>query len=519
MASIEKTVFISYRRKDISWALAVYQYLTNKNYDVFFDYTSIRSGDFAQIIASNIRGRAHFLLILTPTSLDRYSEPNDWLKREIETAIDEKRNIIPLFFEGFSFNSPGVAQKLTGKLSLITHYNGLDIPAGYFMEAMERLSEKYLDVPLDAVIHPVSTEIRTASEKEQRAVNQALEQKRADIEELVKPAETPFIPSKWVGGESQLSKLRLFGIGALILFAGAFAIAGVNFLYQNSNSLKPTDAPRASPVSFSLTITQTPFPTRTLLVEPTRTAPPSPTSSSNARTKTSPKDGMVLVFIPAGKFMMGSNTGLADQQPVHEVTLDPFWMDQTEVTNSMYAKCVDVGTCKVPAKVESQTHTIYYGNSQFDSYPVIYVDWYSAKTYCEWVDRRLPTESEWEMAARGEDGRTYPWGNEPPNNNLLNYNSAVGDTVKVGTYPSGASPYGVLDFAGNVWEWVADRYDGSYYSVAPTANPKGPDLGGKRVLRGGSWHGTADLIQSTLRRGDSPSWEDQYLGFRCAASE
>src|SRR5687768_8141417 len=112
MARIEKTIFISYRRKDISWALAVYQYLTSQKYDVFFDYTSLSSGDFEQVIVSNIRARAHFLLILTPTALDRCHEPGDWLRREIEAAVDEKRNIIPLFFDGFTFNSPDVAQKL-----------------------------------------------------------------------------------------------------------------------------------------------------------------------------------------------------------------------------------------------------------------------------------------------------------------------------------------------------------------------------------------------------------------------
>src|SRR5687768_8507339 len=160
MASIEKTVFISYRRKDRYEALAVYQYLTSQLYEVFLDYTSIPSGDFEQIIVSNIKARAHFVLILTPTALDRCSEPGDWLRREIETAIEEKRNIIPLFFDDFNFSAPGVAEKLTGKLGAIKRYNGLDIPAGYFTEAMERLCEKYLNVPLNAVIHPVSTEVR-----------------------------------------------------------------------------------------------------------------------------------------------------------------------------------------------------------------------------------------------------------------------------------------------------------------------------------------------------------------------
>jgi hypothetical protein len=186
MARIEKTVFISYRRKDISWALAVYQYLTSQKYDVFFDYTSIPSGDFEQIIVSNIKARAHFVLILTPTALDRCSQPGDWLRREIETAIDEKRNIIPLFFDGFNFGSSAVSEKLTGKLATLPRYNGLDIPSGYFMEGMQRLCGRYLNVPLNAVLHPVPTEVRKVVIEEQVAANKALVQKSADIKKLVK---------------------------------------------------------------------------------------------------------------------------------------------------------------------------------------------------------------------------------------------------------------------------------------------------------------------------------------------
>lgn len=188
MANIEKTVFISYRRKDAYAALAVYQYLTSQHYDVFLDYTSIPSGDFEQSIVSNIKARAHFILILTPTALERSSEPGDWLRREIETAIDEKRNIIPLFFEGFNFSAPGVAAKLTGKMGAIRRYNGLDIPTGYFEAAMERLCERYLNVPLDAVIHPVPSEVRKWVREERVAANLALQENKEDIDKLVKPA-------------------------------------------------------------------------------------------------------------------------------------------------------------------------------------------------------------------------------------------------------------------------------------------------------------------------------------------
>lgn len=302
MARIEKTVFISYRRKDISWALAVYQYLTSQKYDVFFDYTSIPSGDFEQIIVSNIRARAHFVLILTPTALDRCSEPGDWLRREIETAIDEKRNIIPIFFDGFNFGSPNIAEKLTGKLGAIRRYNGLDIPSGYFLEAMERLSERYLNVPLDAVIHPISTEVRKAVKEEQSAVNQALIQKWEDIKELLKPAEEksveteqsptematdpPSPPWRSIRGISHRANFRLFGIGAGILLLAILGIVGIKELMPaivGEETPSPTQTNREVVDESTLTSTLAPtVPTSTstsstpTLIVPTNTAISSP---------------------------------------------------------------------------------------------------------------------------------------------------------------------------------------------------------------------------------------------------
>lgn len=199
MAQIEKTVFISYRRSDVYTALAVYENLKNQGYNIFFDYRSIASGDFEQVISSNIRARAHFLLILTPTALDRCNEPGDWLRREIELAIDEKRNIVPLFFKGFHFgassksgvskwlpfNKPDV---LTGKLKDLTRYNGLNVHEDYFDEAMVRLRTDYLNKPLDTVLHPVSTEVQKVVEEEKSAADEAIKQIE-DAKESEKPVE------------------------------------------------------------------------------------------------------------------------------------------------------------------------------------------------------------------------------------------------------------------------------------------------------------------------------------------
>ena len=181
MGQIEKTVFISYRRTNLPWALNIYQYLTYHNYDAFFDYESIDSGDFEQVIIGNIKARAHFLVLLTPSALERCVDPNDWLRREIETALDEKRNIIPLFLENFSFGSPSISKSLTGKLAQLKNYNGLNVHTDYFQEAMERLCTRFLDVPLDAVLHPVPHTVQQIVEEQKVAANQAARVKQEEL--------------------------------------------------------------------------------------------------------------------------------------------------------------------------------------------------------------------------------------------------------------------------------------------------------------------------------------------------
>ncbi|HMD81240.1 MAG TPA: formylglycine-generating enzyme family protein, partial [Anaerolineales bacterium] len=231
-------------------------------------------------------------------------------------------------------------------------------------------------------------------------------------------------------------------------------------------------------------------------------------------TMISDKDDMILVYVPAGEFTMGSDSGEAHEKPVHMVSLDAFWIDQTEVTNAMYAKCVQDGACSQP------DDTSIYSDSNYANHPVVYVSWNNAKAYCEWADRRLPTEAEWEKAARGENAFTYPWGNDAPNNNLLNYNIAVGDRTDVGKYPDGASPYGALDMAGNVWEWVADWFDANYYATLGeiARNPQGPISGQDRVVRGGSWYDGDYYVRSALRSRNDPAYSDSGIGLRCSRS-
>jgi tetratricopeptide (TPR) repeat protein len=178
MDRIEKTVFLSYRRTNIPWALAIFQNLTHHGYDVFLDYSGIASGDFEQVILGNITARAHFVVLLTPSALERCREPGDWLRREIETALASRRNIVPLMLEGFAFGSPAFAGQLTGTLGALRNYNGLPIPTEYFEEAMARLRSRYLNIPLTAVLQSVSPSTkRAANEQKAAAKNAPLVQK------------------------------------------------------------------------------------------------------------------------------------------------------------------------------------------------------------------------------------------------------------------------------------------------------------------------------------------------------
>ena len=216
-----------------------------------------------------------------------------------------------------------------------------------------------------------------------------------------------------------------------------------------------------------------------------------------------------MVYVPAGEFIMGSDEGDSDEQPVHTLYLDAFYIDKYEVTNTQYWECVEAGACDAPLK------TTYYDNADYAQHPVVYVSWDDADTYCRWVDKRLPTEAEWEKACRGTTGWTYPWG-EGIDCDHAQYSECGGRTVPVGSKPKGASRYGAWDMAGNVWEWVADWYDSDYYSQSPARNPPGPDSDKGRVLRGGSWYYRRKDARCSSRDWVNPWYRGGNVGFRCA---
>ena len=334
----------------------------------------------------------------------------------------------------------------------------------------------------------------------------------------------------------------VWGLGGACLLALA---TGVFVLVMKKGDSPPSPATAALP-------TETPI--TALPTEP----PPAPTMSSTATflppslgdTWLRPGDGAMMVYVPAGEFEMGNDDDgvedafqmcmryrghcerewFEDEQPVHTVALDGFWMDRTEVTNAQYQQCVESGACGPPAERGSHTRDSYYGDSAYDNHPVINVSWYQARSYCDWVGARLPTEAEWEYTARGPDGRMFPWGNEF--GARLNYCDAncvldwadeaiddgYVDTAPVGSFPRGASWCGVLDIAGNVWEWSADWYDDSYYARSTHRNPAGTSSGEYRILRGSSWYSNRSYTRSTYRYSNTPDYFDVDVGFRCVIS-
>lgn len=269
-----------------------------------------------------------------------------------------------------------------------------------------------------------------------------------------------------------------------------------------------------------------------------------------------PADGMAMVRVPAGEFVMGSDragvdyavalcrrfgtdaatalatcqrSAFADEQPAHTVTLDVFWLDRTEVTNGQYRLCEASGRCTPPENEGSYSRALYHREPGFAGYPVVWVTWQQAAEYCRWAGARLPSEAEWEYAARGTEGRLYPWGDEfdgvrlnycdarrdaGPNDGSVD--DGYADTAPVGSYPAGASWAGALDLAGNVREWVADWY--GRYPAEPQDSPTGPANGDARIPRGGSWLDKPDDVRSANRGANDPDYTRHKVGFRCAWS-
>ena len=272
--------------------------------------------------------------------------------------------------------------------------------------------------------------------------------------------------------------------------------------------------------------------------------------------KTREADNMLMLFVPGGEFSMGidhigmryaldlcrqvkgtvgagvcQGTSFANEMPTHPVSLESFWIDRTEVTNQQYGLCVEEDGCTPPAEPGSFTRDEYFYGEEFSDYPVVWITRDQAAAYCSWAGGRLPSEAEWEYAARGPENRTFPWGDEfdPSLANYCDASCAFGvidptyddgfpETAPVGSFPAGVSWCGALDMAGNVREWVADWFQDDYYGLSPEHNPQGPESGEVRVVRGGSWYDLVADVRVARRKPMGPSYPSPLIGFRCARS-
>lgn len=385
------------------------------------------------------------------------SDESKWVEKEILLALEEKKEIFPLLLRGRRF-----------PLLIDTQYENL-------------------------------TSGQLPSESFYKRLGRVISQKGVTIEAPLEP-------------ESLSPKLLMLGVLVAII-----GVAWGVYAFYASGNVPVTPAPTSKPAATiaaiatqPIPIVNSPIPTLTNTPIPLEDKPAPAGAAATPQTITA-SDVSPMVLVPAGPFEMGSESVGSSERPVHTVTLDSFYIDTYEVTNAQYAACVAAGGCVQPACPER------YEAETKKNHPVVCVSWYQAQKYCEWRGGRLPTEAEWEKAARGTDGRTYPWGDKPPDGMLLNFDRNVADTTPVGNYPKGVSPYGAYDMAGNAWEWVADWYDENYYSNSPAENPLGPQNGDYKVLRGGGWQRSESNARVTYRNVDSPGNQYIIFGFRCAA--
>ena len=447
--------------------------------NVWYDISGLGGGvRFQGEIKKALGSSQYLIVVLSPDSVT-----SEWVEREYLFANSLGMEIIPLFFKS------------------------CDLPLFF-------LSRQYIDV---------------RGKNYKRNYNEILSALDVVLVAPEKKVDTPK-PKKERTKRKWDSKIVgiLIALGSMLLL-----IFGLPVLYnQLENTTEPT-------LTLTKQVIQEPTPTNNI----TATAEPSSTPSETVNPTATPLSteitddlGVEMVLVPAGEFTMGGdpNETLARCQderndcnrdetigPIHQVFLDAFYMDKHEVTNALYNDCVNEGICQQPIKTSSHTHSDYFENPEYGDYPVIYVDWNMANTFCEWRDARLPTEAEWEKAARGTDGRTFPWGEGKPGCDYANLAQICkdGDTSRVGDFVRDVSPYGAYDMAGNIQEWVADWYSEYYYEISPKENPFGPEVGQERVVRGGGWieskvHPLAGLTY--WRGGDQVQDIDKTLGFRCA---
>jgi formylglycine-generating enzyme required for sulfatase activity len=486
-------VFFSYSRKDSEFVDHLASDLEARGVDAWIDRGDIVAGEagWRQQIVEAIKACNVFFIVLSPNS-----NASNNVNRELTLAERNNKVIIPILIKSAEIPD-AMAYQLAGLQQLDFSTGTYEDNLGTLLKALER----------------------------QGFIIQ--EPKQGSGESVV-----PLTRKKSPQEKNPLNKIPVWGwiVAAIVLFL-VLGFGGYR-VFGGGGSSEPTATPTTEvavviePTATEIistetdTPTATPKPTATPTVEPEDTpVPDTPTPTEIPSPTPLPqlwKDekGVEMVLIPAGSFIMGSNSFEDNSFPAHTVETGEYYIDKYEVTNASYEKCVQEGACQPPRSSSSKTRAQYYENSDYDYYPVIWVNWDDAIAYCEWRGGRLPTEAEWEKAARGDDGRTYPWGEDVGTEcveaNYWEYNGC-GDTRAVGT-TLGESPYGVFEMAGNVWEWVQDDYN-AYPGGKPSSISS--STVGNKVIRGGSWTERDETIKTTYRSSFRPNRDANDIGFRC----
>lgn len=475
-------VFLSYSRKDKKFIDRLLKDLEAEGINVWLDRSDIYAGNetWHEQIVEGISASPVFILVVSPDSVK-----SDEVNSELILAREKKKTIIPVLYKPTKI-SKKMQYQLAGK-------QYIDFSEGDYSENLREVTNTLNRI--------------------------GAAEKTIDPENL--PSKSDSLLSNfpvwgWVGGGVVLLLVLIFGINSL--FRGSTLEPTST---PTINALALVEVPTETKIPPTETLEPTPpeilveeiiLPTETPLPDsPTPTEIPSPTPYPAQVTDA---QGVEMVLIPAGEIIMGSNTHEANAYPAHPVETGAYYIDKYEVTNSSFSKCVKEGACDPPRSLSSKTRSNYYEDSDYAFYPVIWVSWNDAETYCEWRGGRLPSEAEWEKAARGDDGRTYPWGDEMGTECVeANYwkFTGCGDTRAIGT-TLGESPYGAFEMAGNVWEWVQDEL--ILYPGGRSGSISSSEVGNK-VLRGGSWLDSDAKIKTTFRFSAPDDSDDNDIGFRC----
>jgi formylglycine-generating enzyme required for sulfatase activity len=463
------TTFISYSRVNSAFVVRLAKDLKAAGFDVWLDQLDIPKGArWDDEIEAAVERSSTFMIVLAPESIESQN-----VKDELSYAIDSGKRILPVIIRPC---------KVPLRLRRFQYVDFTDKPYKDSLADIKRLlsnTQRTLSVVEETPFDEVS---------DRAALFQGpLIQRDMEVESERLTADE--------GKSGQ--RTRKFVIPAILAVIAIAAVTAFVVYAGNRNNVPP-----AATASVTVTINQstvTPTPTNTAL-------PPPPQIIDN--------QGVAMRLVPAGDFTMGSDGGFPDEKPVETLYLDAFYIDKYEVTNARYRACVQAGACQPPKKINVTTQVGYFSKPDFDNFPVVNVDWNMALAYCEWRGAQLPTEAEWEKAARGPDGRTYPWG-EDISCEQANYFGCKGSTTAVSSYETGISVFGVFNLAGNVDEWVSSLY--MPYPYNEIDGREDPSASGERVIRGGSWinSDSDNNVRSARRQKADPSIWTQNLGFRC----